>query len=81
MHLRVDPEHHLSRKSLLWLLADSGARFEVILDRLVKSVPQAFNRVGMEAHPVANAGDPTGEDTLIVVVLNAGPNSPCNSRC
>ena len=32
--------------------------------------------IRMKAHAIRNAGNPAGEDAVIVVILDSGPNSP-----
>ena len=63
--------NHLSGKGLLRFLADSGARFEVILHRLMKGFTQTPDGFRVEADTIANADDLTGKDAVIVV-MDAG---------
>ena len=72
MDLGTDPEHHLPRIGLLWFLADLGAGFDVVLDRLVEGFSQPFHGVGMKAHDVADTGNAAREDPVLVVVFDPG---------
>ncbi len=72
MHLRVDTEHHAAGIWLPWFPADPGAGSDVVLDGLAERFLKLFHTVGMEAHAIANAGDPACQNAIRIIVFDTG---------
>ena len=72
VHLRVDTEHHAAGIWLPRFLADPGAGPDVVLDGLVERLLKLFHTVGMEAHAIANAGDPACQNAVRIIIFDTG---------
>lgn len=54
------------------LLADLGAGFEIVIDRLVKGLTQILHALCMKAYAINDTGDLAEEDTVFVIIFDAG---------
>ena len=72
MNLGADPEHDLSRMGLQRFATDPSAGLDVVLDSLVKGLPQPTHRIGMIALAIADTGNPARENPVFVIVADSG---------
>ncbi len=72
MNLGADPKHDLPGISLMELISDLGAGFEVIFHRLMEGFLQSVHCVGVKAHNIADAGDSSFEKMMIIIIVDTG---------
>jgi hypothetical protein len=56
----------------LGLFAELFAGREIVIDGLGESSPEAANGIGVKTDAVANAGNPSKEDAVLVVEVDTG---------
>jgi hypothetical protein len=71
MQLRSNAEHEFARTGLCGLFASLGAELQIIIDRILKRLPQLRDRPPLKRHDIPNANDLAVKDIALVVELGA----------